>query len=226
MFRINLRHLILWISLLSVVLALMGSLHASYLVQRDLLLRTALELNQAYASKLASVTDVFLTDLRNYLSYSAEMLADLEVHPEHMVAETQRQERQLGQFNSTFVVSPQGRVLAASTSDRALLGQQLNSEAVRRAQATLLPTVSPAFLDLKNRWLILYTHPIFSADHRYLGFLGGTLYLHEPALLRRRLLSLRHRSQRHPDLSPRPRPVGTKRLQIRRVRARLARRNR
>ncbi|WP_419342240.1 sensor domain-containing diguanylate cyclase [Achromobacter sp. PD1] len=183
MFRINLRHLILWISLLSVLLALMGSLHASYLVQRDLLLRTALELNQAYASKLASVTDVFLTDLRNYLSYSAEMLADMEVHPEHMAAETQRQERQLGQFNSTFVVSPQGTVLAASTSDRALLGQQLNSEAVSRAQATLHPTVSAPFMDLKNRWLILYTHPIFSADHRYLGFLGGTLYLHEHNML-------------------------------------------
>ena len=53
MFRLDLRRLILWICLLSVVLVLAGGLHASYLVQRDLLLHNALEVNRAYASKLA-----------------------------------------------------------------------------------------------------------------------------------------------------------------------------
>ncbi|WP_447917855.1 diguanylate cyclase [Achromobacter aegrifaciens] len=183
MFRIDLRRLILWISLFSVILALIGSLHASYLVQRDLLLRNALELNRAYASKLASTTDVFLTDLGRYLSYSAVMLADMETHPEHMAAETLRQERQLSHFNSTFVVSPQGQVLAASTANHALLGQQLRSDAARIALATQRPTVSAPFMSRNDRWMILYTHPIFSADDRYLGFLGGTLYLHEHNVL-------------------------------------------
>ena len=35
MIRIDLRRLILWISLLSIMLVLAGGLHASYLVQRD-----------------------------------------------------------------------------------------------------------------------------------------------------------------------------------------------
>ncbi len=179
MFRIDLRRLILWISLFSVILALAGSLHASYLVQRDLLLRNALELNRAYASKVAFATDVFLIDLRRYLSYSAEMLADMEAHPEHMEAETLRQRRQFGHFNSTFVVSPQGKVLATSTTNHDLLGQQLRSEAARDALASQRPTVSPPFMGRNERWMILYTYPIFSKDDRYLGFLGGTLYLHE-----------------------------------------------
>ena len=116
MFRIDLRRLILWISLLSVVLVLAGGLHASYLVQRDLLLRNTLEVNRAYASKLASATDTFLTDLQRYLSYSADMLAGMENRPELMDAETRRQEQQLGHFNSSYVVLPQGKVLAVSTS--------------------------------------------------------------------------------------------------------------
>lgn len=179
MFRIDLRRLILWICLFSVALALVGSLHASYVVQRDLLLHTALELNRAYASKLASTTEIFLTDLRRYLSYSAEMLADMETHPEHMTTEILRQERQLAHFNSTFIVSPQGKVLATSTSGQDLLGQQLRSEATKEAIANQRPTVGAAYIGRQNRWMILYTHPIFSADARYLGFFGGAFYLHE-----------------------------------------------
>ena len=104
MFRIDLRRLILWISLLSVILVLAGGLHASYLVQRDLLLHNALEVNRVYASKLASATDTFLTDVRRYLAYSADVLADMEARPALMAEETRRQQEQLGHFNSSVVV--------------------------------------------------------------------------------------------------------------------------
>lgn len=112
MIRIDLRRLILWISLLSIFLVLAAGLHASYLVQRDLLLHNALESNRVYAAKLAATTEYFLGDLRRHLAYSADMLADLEPHPELMSLETRRLEEQLGHFNSSFVVSAQGKVLA------------------------------------------------------------------------------------------------------------------
>ncbi|KGD99012.1 diguanylate cyclase [Achromobacter sp. RTa] len=187
MFRIDLRRLILWISLLSIILVLAGGLHASYLVQRDLLLRNALEVNRVYASKLASASDSFLSDLQRYLAYSADMLSDMETRPEHMSAETRRQERQLGHFNSSFVVSPQGKVLAEPTSSPQLLGQNLRSEAFRNALTARQPTISEPFQTRSGRWLILYTHPIFSRDQRYLGYIAGTLYLHGDNVLDRLL---------------------------------------
>ncbi|GFN24367.1 cell signaling regulator [Achromobacter denitrificans] len=187
MFRIDLRRLILWISLLSVILVLAGGLHASYLVQRDLLLRNALDVNQAYASKLASATDTFLTDLQRYLAYSADMLSDMETRPQDMGAETRRQEQQLGHFNSSFVVSPQGKVLAVSTSSPQLLGQNLVSEAFTQALSARRPTISEPFQTRSGRWVILYTHPIVSPDYRYLGYIAGTLYLHEDNVLDRLL---------------------------------------
>ena len=217
MFRIDLRHLILWISLLSVLLVLAGGLHASYLVQRDLLLHNAQEVNRVYASKLAVTTDSLLNDIRRYLAYSADMLADMETRPELMADETRRQEQQLGHFNSSFVASPQGKVLAVSSSYPQLLGQQLVSDAVNEALAAKQPTISEPFQASNGRWQILYTQPIFSRDYRYLGFIAGSLYLHEdnvldrllrPALLPRRLLPLRGRPQGHADLSPRPQPAG------------------
>lgn len=187
MIRIDLRRLILWISLLSIFLVLAAGLHASYLVQRDLLLHNALESNRVYAAKLAATTEYFLGDLRRHLAYSADMLADLETHPELMSSETRRLEEQLGHFNSSFVVSAQGKVLAVSTSYPQLMGQQMTSEAARIALSTRRPFISEPFRANSGRWLILYTHPIFSRDYRYLGYIAGTLYLHEDNVLDRLL---------------------------------------
>ena len=187
MFRIDLRHLILWISLLSIMLVLAGGLHASYLVQRDLLLHNALDANRIYASKLALTTDALLNDIRRYLSYSADELADMESRPQEMAEETRRQEQQLGHFNSSFVSSPQGKVLAVSPSYPQLLGQQLISDAVKEALEARRPTISEPFQARNGRWQILYTQPIFSRDYRYLGFIAGSLYLHEDNVLDRLL---------------------------------------
>ncbi|CCH05269.1 diguanylate cyclase [Achromobacter xylosoxidans] len=187
MLRIDLRRLILWISLLSIFLVLAAGLHASYLVQRDLLLHNALESNRVYAAKLASTTEYFLGDLRRHLAYSADALADMETHPELMASETRRQEEQLGHFNSSFVVSAQGEVLAVSTSYPQLRGQHMTSDAARTALTTRRPFISEPFRASNGRWLILYTHPIFSRDYRYLGYIAGTLYLHEDNVLDRLL---------------------------------------
>jgi diguanylate cyclase (GGDEF)-like protein len=187
MFRIDLRRLILWISLLSVVLVLAGGLHASYLVQRDLLLHNALEVNRVYASKLASTTDTFLNDVRRYLAYSADVLADMETRPALMAEETRRQQEQLGHFNSSVIVSSQGKVIAVSSAYPELLGQQLTSEASKTAIRTKQPIISEPYQTSTGRWLILYSHPIFSHDYRYLGYIAGTLYLHEDNVLDRLL---------------------------------------
>ncbi|CAB3707647.1 sensor domain-containing diguanylate cyclase [Achromobacter piechaudii] len=187
MFRIDLRRLILWICLLSVILVLAGGLHASYLVQRDLLLQNALEVNRVYASKLAVTTDLFLADVRRYLAYSADVLSDMEAHPELMAEEMRRQQDQFGQFNSTVVVSPTGKVIAASSSYPQLLGQQLTSEPSREAIRSQQPAISEPYQSNNGRWLILYSHPIFSRDYRYLGYIAGTLYLHEDNALDRLL---------------------------------------
>lgn len=187
MFRIDLRRLILWVSLLSIFLVLAAGLHASYLVQRDLLLHNALESNRVYAAKLAATTEYFLGDLRRHLAYSADVLADMETQPGLMTAEARRQEEQLGHFNSSFIVSSQGKVLAASTSYPQLLGQQMTSDAARTALSTRRPVISEPFRARNGRWLILCTHPIFSRDYRYLGYIAGTLYLHEDNVLDRLL---------------------------------------
>jgi len=51
--RLNLGTLILALALLSAIIALANTLHASYRVQREQLIGNTLEANRVYASKLA-----------------------------------------------------------------------------------------------------------------------------------------------------------------------------
>ena len=74
-----------------------------------------------------------------------------------------------------------------------LLGRQMHSTAAQDAIQTQRPTISEPFQGRSGRWLILYTHPIFSADKRYIGYIAGTLYLHQDNVLDRLLGQHFHR---------------------------------
>ncbi|HTK03066.1 MAG TPA: sensor domain-containing diguanylate cyclase [Bordetella sp.] len=179
MFRIDLRRLILWLCLGSVMLALSNSFYASYRVQREILLNNTLEGNRAYAAKLATTTDNFIKTIQQELAYSASMLADMVTGPDRAAEETRRLLRQNDHFNSVLVVDSTGLILSVEPSIAGLVGARLDSDPVQHALRTRQPEVSEPYLGLTGRWVILNSHPIFDHAGNYIGFIGGTLYLHE-----------------------------------------------
>ncbi|ARP89647.1 GGDEF domain-containing protein [Bordetella genomosp. 9] len=179
MFRIDLRRLILWLCLCSVLLALGNSFYASYRVQREILLNNTLEGNRVYAAKLASTTDTFVRTVQMELAYSALMLADMATRPDKLADEARRLMRQNDHFNSVVIVNAEGRVLAVDPAVPNLLGAQLESGPAQQALRTRHPAISEPYVGLTGRWVILSSHPIFDPAGNYAGFIGGTLYLHE-----------------------------------------------
>lgn len=179
MFRIDLRRLILWLCLCSVLLTLGNSFYASYQVQRDILLNNTLEGNRVYAAKLASTTENFIENVKQELAYSASMLSDMDIHPEKAEAETLRLQRQSDHFNSVLVVRADGYVSAVSPQVDKLGGSRLDSVAPRAALSARRPMISEPFVGVTGRWVILHSQPIFDHTGKYLGFIAGTLYLHE-----------------------------------------------
>jgi diguanylate cyclase (GGDEF)-like protein len=179
MFRIDLRRLILWLCLLSVLLALGNSFYASYQVQRDILLNNTLEGNRVYAAKLATTTDNFIRTARQELAYSASMLGDMDSNPERMDRETLRLLRQNDQFNSVLIVRADGMVVAMSPAIPEVMGSRLDSEAAQTALDSHRPSISEPYRGTTGRWVILNSQPIFSPTGKYLGFVAGTLFLHE-----------------------------------------------
>jgi diguanylate cyclase (GGDEF)-like protein len=180
MFRLDLRRLIVLVGLAAVVVAVANTLYASFLVQREMLLASTLEDNRVYALKLANLTENFVDGVRHELSVNAGRLSNFELNPQIVGETVSRLQAETDNFNSILAVGADGRVLAAAPASLSPVGSRVDTERIKSALAARAPTLARPFQStLSHRWQILFTQPIFSQDHRYLGFLAGSLYLHE-----------------------------------------------
>lgn len=179
MLRVDLRRLILALCLLSTLLAAATFALASYVVQRDLLISTALENNRAYAVKLARLTDNLLVDSRNALKYFASIAGAQPYTPAEKQALVANAREQTSYFNSILWFDANNTVVAHTPPDLGLLGKTVETERSRRALAERAPTISPPYLAATGRWVLSQLSPIFAPDGSYQGYATGNLYLHE-----------------------------------------------
>ena len=70
--KLNLRQLILLLSVSTAVLILANTFYTSHKTQRDLLIAQTLEANQAYASKIADSIEDFLSAAQQQLAFAAQ----------------------------------------------------------------------------------------------------------------------------------------------------------
>ena len=113
-FRWDLRSLILLLTLITALVTLLNSFHASYRVQYQLLIDNALEANHAYASKLASSTETYLQASQQQLAYAAGLMARDFANIGHLNDEAARLRLQTNTFNSIVITDARGQVLATS----------------------------------------------------------------------------------------------------------------
>jgi len=180
MHRVDLRRLILLLTIAATLLTFANSFHASYQTLRSQLMGQALEANQAYAAKLAHGADAFLRAAQQQLAFSASQLPELLGHPLRLMAEAQRLQRQTTTFDGVFIVDADGRVLASTQPSLILTGTLLQSEGAREALHARRPLVGAPYAGPNGRLLIFISQPILSADGRHLGHVGGSIHLGEP----------------------------------------------
>lgn len=184
----DLRTLILLLSTLTAVVMLLSSYFASYRVQRQLLIDHALESNRVYAAKLASITELFLQNALKQLAYSAHGLPGTLGDSAALTQETERVLAQGNAFNSTFVVDSQGVLRGISPAPlRGLVGQRLSSPGALEALGERRPMVSAPFISAAGNLVVVASQPIFAEDGRYLGYIGGSLYLRQHNVLEKLL---------------------------------------
>lgn len=181
--RLDLRRLILLFAVTTALLTLANTFYASYLAQRDLLIRQTLEANRVYAAKLADSTEGFLNLARQQLAYSVAVLTPVFDQPQKLAAETERLKTQASIFNSTYVLRADRSLLAISPRALAKPGTVIASDGAREAVATRQPLISQPFISASGRLVIGISHPIFATDGRYLGYIGGSIYLRERSAL-------------------------------------------
>nr|WP_028634464.1 sensor domain-containing diguanylate cyclase [Pseudomonas parafulva] len=182
--RLDLRTLILVLCALTALVMLCASYFASYRVQRQLLIDHALEANRVYAAKLAAITETYIRNALQQLAFSAGVQRQQLADSAALRAETDRVLGQSMAFNSTFVIDANGVLLSVSPAHlRHLVGGRMQSPGVEEALHERRPLVSTPYVSAANNLVVTLSQPIFDADGRYLGYVAGSLYLHERNIL-------------------------------------------
>lgn len=185
--RINLRGLVLALTVFSALAATANALYASYRVQRDQLIINTLESNRVYAAKLAESAGNFLKAAQQQLAYSARHLAAQVDAPDILAAEVTRVQEQTDSFNSVGIVSQDGVILATTQNFRNFLGTRVDSPGSRAALQARQPVISKPYVSMAGNMLINLSHPIYSNDGRYQGYIAGTIYLRNESALQQLL---------------------------------------
>ncbi|ROT46318.1 PDC sensor domain-containing protein [Pusillimonas sp. NJUB218] len=180
--KIDLRRLILFLALASLLLTLTNSLFASFRVQKTSLIEGTLEGNHAYATKIASSVQELLGSAQQQLQYSAKVLSTQLQDPNFVEAEAKRVQQQTDTFNSVVIADETGLVLATDPN-LGLQGQTLSSEGSILARQVRAPLISPPFVAQTGRLLITISHPIFDNSNVYRGYISGTIYLQQASIL-------------------------------------------
>lgn len=181
--RIHLRGLVLALTVFSAIAATANALYASYRVQREQLIANTLESNRVYAAKLAESAGSFLKSAQQQLGYSARHLPELIGSPERLAAEVMRVQQQTDSFNSVGVVRADGTILATTQNFHSFLGTRVDSPGSRAALQARQPMISKPYVSIAGNLIINLSHPIFSNDGAYLGYVAGTIYLRNESAL-------------------------------------------
>jgi diguanylate cyclase (GGDEF)-like protein len=180
-FKLN--RLILFLALTATVLTFANSFYSNYEVQKEQLIKQSIEVNRAYASKLADTTEVFIASSKQQLVYAASSLFDKMDDEEYLQAEANRLKFQTDSFNSVVISDATGLTQAASPETLDLVGRQLKSAGSLEAIEEKKLLVSHPYLSTLKNLIVFLSAPVFDFSGNYLGFLGGSIYLKSPNIL-------------------------------------------
>jgi len=109
------------------------------------------------------------------------------------VGEARRLRQQTNSFNSVVFVDASGKVLATSPDTLQIRGKKLDSEGGTEALRERRPLISKPYMSIAGNLLVFISHPVRDATGRYLGYIGGTIYLREASILHSLLGEHHHR---------------------------------
>lgn len=189
---LDLRRLILLLSICATLLVQAFLLFSGYQLQRRLLIEQTLETNRIYALKLAELTEGFLSSSQRRLAFSANLLRDHLDDPAFIEAELERLRVQLATFNTVYLVNAEGHLLGFSPPNPQLVFDRQS----RGSEEILLrrePLVSRPFITTTGRLVVALAQPVLDDAGEFLGYLGGSIYLREPSVLNQLLSEHHHR---------------------------------
>ena len=176
--KIDLRLLIILLSLSSMFLTVTYIIYGGYNLERELLLQQALESKRAYAMKQAETLSDLFSNLQQQLAYGAREIEKHISDPNAAQSESTRLLEQNNSFNSVLFANHEGIIQASAPQNAGLDQLRLQSSGTIEALNQRKPIISDPYLGTTGRLIIMVSEPIYSGS-LYRGFLGGTIYLRD-----------------------------------------------
>lgn len=180
---LDLRRLIILLTVATALITFANSFQASYRSQRDLLMQQTLQANYVYAARQAYSTDNFLLAAQDQLAYSASQLGSKLNNADYLQAEVDRLKNQTDTFDMVLIIDANSRALATAPSSTGLKGQILVSQGAQLLRNNHTALISAPFIGSTGNLLVMIAAPIKSSTGVYLGHITGSIYLQQRNIL-------------------------------------------
>lgn len=188
--RLNLRSLILLLTVLSVTCLFVFALFFVNYTVKERLIDNSLALNAEYSSRIAKHTNYQFEEILKNLRFSANVLGKNFFNENLRSNEVLRLKSQSGNFNSVFLADGEGHIISFFPTTLKIDSKQIYktygiTESIKRKQTY----ISSPYWSSTKRLIVIVSEPIFNAQGQYLGFIAGTIYLQSKNLVSEMLAS-------------------------------------
>jgi diguanylate cyclase (GGDEF)-like protein len=151
----------------------------AYGSEKQSLTRMTFQMNQVYADKISETVNSLFQNMKQSLAVSGEYLAS-DPNRSDLHEQLALFQRSQGSFNSVFMINKDGRLIEGSNVKQVDIGKLIDSEGTKQALAERVPLVSEPYMSLTtNKLIVMVSHPLTDAKGQYIGFIGGSIRLHE-----------------------------------------------
>lgn len=179
--RPYLRPLLILLSTGGVLLTSALLLSTMLIYQKNSIEDSLLDANLAYARKLADTTDRYLDFAQRELAWSTSQI--LSTDPIASKNELESLNFRTDIFNSLIIVDAQDILVMSSPPLPSRIGIKVHSKMSKQMLTARQPMITQPFISVAGNLMIMLIHPIQTPEGRYLGFMGGSIYLKKHNML-------------------------------------------
>ena len=182
--NLNLRKLILILTILSVSCLFLVSLFILNYVVKQQLIQNSLSINEKYSSKIATGVNRDVSNMLQELQYSSKQLGQNFSSTSLRQAEVKRLKNQSNNFNSVFIVDQKNHIVAYAPSALGLkFYTPYTTLGIVESLKIKKTYISAPYWSSVNNLVVLMSQPIYDVNQNYKGFISGTIYLQKKNLI-------------------------------------------
>ncbi len=150
----------------------------AYQNEKKSLFRLTFQLNEVYADKIAETTNFIFKHMMNGLAITGESVSE-DLTRSDLKDQLVRFQEGSSFYNSVFIVDKEGTLIVASNLPSAV-GSKLASAGATQALREQRELVSEPYVStVTNKLIVMVSAPLHDASGNYIGFIGGSIRLHE-----------------------------------------------